>query len=441
MLPESNTRGKTPRDEPYCKELKRIDAADAALYAQFGQPPAPDEATLLPSLRGVKTALNYLKRSRGRDGSSFLAMRDVNAATLVDALFGAHTVSADKDLNAIIAADLKEYRLDRCAASGSAFGFDFDNSVADVERDVIEPLRRAGLTALVYHTHSHAKTHTIIDGDKYLAWSKGKTGALPPTRASVDRFLRDRKKIRHNVRFDVRTGLVKRVKPDGESVLDLHAAHDPVVSARVIVFPAAPVPIQGDDGVGSDGWKEIYKLLARRIWGDDALSLIDKACANVSTLLYLPAKPSADSPHQIWYLDGQPLDWRPLWQDCKSEIEERRARIAERREMDLPASASELESVLRSIPANCGYATWFRVIAAIHHEFGDDPDSEGYALAHRWSESAPALYDEGEIDRLWAWLDSSDYAGTPATMGTLIHLARLHDPLFRREADFVSLFL
>lgn len=425
MSPSSNTAGGR-QTEPHCKEIIRLDDDDAALIAALRDPPP---VALLPSLSGLRASICYLMRSRGREGSSYLPLRVIDAACAVNTLFAGHLESDDKDRNAVIFADLHEYRLDRCAVSGSAFGFDFDNSIFDVEREVLEPLRAAGLTAAVYHTYSHNKTTTVIDGDKYLSWTRGKDGAIPPTSESAARYLYDRGKVLHSVVCDVSTAsarekhLIKR----GDT-LDLRVEHDPIVSVRVVVFPRESVPISGDNGIGTDGWKEIYKALACHIWGDDALSLVDGACANVSRLHYLPTKPPGSEAHQIWHLDGTPVDWKPIWDRCRAEIEERRKRIAERREMDLPASAGELETVLNSIPANCDYATWFRVIAAVHHETQGDGD--GFALTHAWSESAPALYDEAALDALWNWLDSSDYGGTPATIGTLIHLARENDPCF-----------
>lgn len=408
---------KKVKGEPYCKE----GSPDAALTEFLRRPPAEP---LLPSLDGVTGSVTYLKTMRDE---CFVPVRDVNMSAVVNGLCSEFAESAAKGINALIFADMHGDRYDSSAQTGCAFGFDFDNTVADVEREIIEPLRQLGITAVVYHTHSHGKPETLIECDKVMV------GGKPPT---VEQLYESRvvKKDRlTNVRFEISDHERHYVHNDKGHFYRIE--HDPVVRARVVIFLRTPVPLSV---VGLDGWKALYSALARRIWGADALDLIDKSCANVGSLFFLPAKPpGVDRRHRIWHLDGQPLEWESLWSECEAEIADRRRRIAERRESMMPADESDIRQCLESIPASCDYATWFRVIAAIH----DETEGEGYPLAEWWSAGDPQSYDQDALGRLWDSLDGSDYDGEPATMGTLVYLAQKHNPLFHRAPDSVALFL
>lgn len=404
---------KKVKREPYCKE----GSPDAALTEFLRCPPAEP---LMPSLDDVTGSVTYLRMKQDR---RFSPVRNVNMSAVVNGLCPEFVESDTKGINALIFADMHGDRYDSSAQTGSAFGFDFDNSVRDVAHEIIEPLRRRGLTAIAYHTHSHGKTETLIECEKVLVDDK------PPTVEQLYESRVVKKDHLNNIRFDISDHERHYVHNDNGHFYRVE--HDPVVRFRVIIFLRTPVPISL---VGLDGWKAMYLRLARKVWGDIP---IDETCKNVGSLFYLPAKPpGVDRGHRIWHLDGQPLAWEPLWSECESEIADRRRRIAERRESMTPADESDIRTCLESIPAGCDYATWFKVVAAIHHE----TDGEGFGLADWWSQGDPQSYDEDALGRLWDSLDSSDYDGEPATMGSLVHLAQKHNPLFRRENDVAGLF-
>ena len=85
---------------------------------------------------------------------------------------------------------------------------------------------------------------------------------------------------------------------------------------------------------------------------------------------------------------------------------------------DVPSPA-EIREMLRYVPPRGDYLDdWLRVLAAIHSAY---PGPEGVALAEEWSPGYP-----GEIARKFASFGRYKGQNGPATIGTLIHLARRH---------------
>ncbi len=82
-------------------------------------------------------------------------------------------------------------------------------------------------------------------------------------------------------------------------------------------------------------------------------------------------------------------------------------------------SPDEIRAMLRCIPPQGDYTDdWLRVLAAVHSAY---PGPEGIGLCEEWSPGTP-----GEVARKFA--SFGRYCGErgPATIGTLVYLARRH---------------
>lgn len=91
-----------------------------------------------------------------------------------------------------------------------------------------------------------------------------------------------------------------------------------------------------------------------------------------------------------------------------------------------------LKAMLHSIPADCGYDTWFKMILAMHNYSGGA--QWGYDIINEWS-STGHKYD-GTDDLWYKWASISDETHKPVTIGTLIYVANQND----WHAQYVSNF-
>lgn len=397
---------------PRCRELKVL---PPDVYELVSQLRAPGESPLLPSLAGRLICVAYLKSQRD---IAYLALRNIDSARFVDAFLSGHLETNDKHTNAVVFSDLYDYRTDDYVRAVYAFVFDLDNTMSFDE--VVALLRTSGLTAIVYSTFSHGKSETLIEVGKYEEWARSVGRPTTAAEESLEVYLAARKKHLANVNS------VEAVNgEDGGRYYRI--SHAPTHSTRAIVFVTDAVEIIGDGGVGLDGFKALYRAVAIRLFGSNALELVDLSCANAGSLFYLPAKPTGqDRGHQIVHLNGQLLDWKPIWNSLRHEIVARRERITVSR-ATAPPGLDDIKQCLLWIPA-CDYQTWITVIAAIHNL--TDGDDDGYELADWWSQTCPDAYEDDAVEKLWSSYDSTNYSGAKAGMGTLVHLARQHCPGF-----------
>ncbi len=89
--------------------------------------------------------------------------------------------------------------------------------------------------------------------------------------------------------------------------------------------------------------------------------------------------------------------------------------------------------MLRCIPPQGDYkADWLRVLAAVHSVY---PDATGVALCEEWSPGYP-----GEIERKFRSFGHYRGQNGPATIGTLVYLARQHgwEPPARRTVRLTA---
>ena len=79
----------------------------------------------------------------------------------------------------------------------------------------------------------------------------------------------------------------------------------------------------------------------------------------------------------------------------------------------------EIAKALEHIDPDTDYLTWVTIGMSIKHSFSDQ---EGLDLFEAWSSKGKS-YKQGECQKKWnSFLDS--YTGTPATVGTIIHIAK-----------------
>lgn len=218
-----------------------------------------------------------------------------------------------------------------------------------------------------------------------------------------------------------------------------HLADGVTEKYRVVIILAEPIPL---DEVEQEGYRAIYMAVGKLLFGD---ARFDPCCKNPARGFFLPAYPPerADKFHSflVW---GPLFEWRETWETLKAQLERnriaRQKRVEELQAMRLTQSADEvirqISECLKHIPAD-DYETWFKVLCAIMHE--SNCSAEGRQLAHDWSETVPEKYNFGDTERLLDEIENKDHP-EPATMGTLVWLARENVPGFTLRRPSPSLY-
>lgn len=80
---------------------------------------------------------------------------------------------------------------------------------------------------------------------------------------------------------------------------------------------------------------------------------------------------------------------------------------------DLPSDDDPHQSIVRN------RASWFRVLCALKHEYGD----AGLAMALDWSKRCSEAYDEDDACAVWTSIKDDAYSGRPFKVGSIIHWA------------------
>jgi len=84
-----------------------------------------------------------------------------------------------------------------------------------------------------------------------------------------------------------------------------------------------------------------------------------------------------------------------------------------------PASLDKVLQALINISPDCDYDTWFKVLCALHHEYGDI----GFHLAEKWSQGSSNKYKANHFRQQWKSI-TQHQSKRPITIGTLFHLAK-----------------
>jgi hypothetical protein len=332
-----------------------------------------------------------------------------------------HTAQAQKGGPAYIFASLDGGRCDEHVQSVSCLAYDIDGKLTFSE--VSRAVAASGLEAVTYTTFNHLKTRTTVGAKSYRTWANINGYADPPTNESMAAFCAAHRKYDHlsNIRI-TDDGVIVRVRQYDREFDAFVVEHDGEHKARVIIPLAQAIPLKV---VGKDGYKAIYHAIGERLFGTN----YDVACCNPARLNYAPSCRAGSVDHVIEHHRGLFLEWEPDYEKAREVILKQREDAA-RRCADWagtpPCALADLHHVLKAIPSDLPRPDWFKALAAIFHEtLGSD---EGRALAHSWSERDYSEYDAEEVDAIWDGFDPDHQR--PASMGTLVRLARGHDATF-----------
>lgn len=345
----------------------------------------------------------------------------VRSSVLIKKAFSRHVEQPRKDGLGFIFADLNGGRRDDNVKSVSCLGFDIDGKLSASR--VNSAVSAAAVMAVVYTTYNHLRTESTVAAKSYRKWAAANGHGEAPTDASVQAFCAAHSKSDHLTSVRVGNGGdTVRVKERGCVYDAFVIEHDPEHKIRVL-FPAAhAIPIAV---VGIDGYKAIYHAVGRHQFGDT----YDRSCSNPARLHYGPSCRPGAKGHVIEHHAGTFFDWEPIYELLKDNLDKRRDESARRHAEWMnssPGSLAELDYVLNVIPSDACHDEWFKVLGGIHHETRGS--EEGRALAHEWSARDYDAYDANEIDTIWDGFDLD--CQHPATMGTLVRLAREYDATF-----------
>lgn len=210
-----------------------------------------------------------------------------------------------------------------------------------------------------------------------------------------------------------------------------HLADGKTEKYRVVVFLEQPVSISE---VAQDGYRALYRAIGELLFDG---AIFDQSCCNPSHPFFLATHPPGEADKHFSVLFAGPLfDPGPVWKKLKAQVARDRLvrqKLAEERRLHRQKrSASEahgkINACLDCIPADCPYDEWFKVLCAIMHE--TECSEGGRQLAHDWSALSPEQYDHEELEQRLDSIESAQHA-KPATMGTLVWLARKYVPAFQ----------
>jgi hypothetical protein len=344
-----------------------------------------------------------LVRNRSSD---FQVIENMPRELLVDHILSLRDCREEKDGPGVIWADIANLRTNASVRAVTALSYDIDGAI-QIE-NVSRLIGASGLDAVVHTTHSHMKTRSEISTSPF-------GGRVIIRNAELQQYLDETGKTY--------LGQVRLVTGQAEMSVEGRPVfvyeHDPEHKCRAIIFLRAPIDMAL---VGAAGFRALYRLGGERIFGPGNF---DEACANPARVNYLASHPRG-RPYITKRFPGDTLDWRPLWEEIRTLVEEQDERRQQRYAFfDTRGDLVVLRHTIAVIPAH-DYFVWFRVLAALHHETAGG--SDGLGLAHEWSSTA-GNYDEAGVERLWSAFDPDH--PNPLTLGYLINLARECDPTWR----------
>jgi len=182
-------------------------------------------------------------------------------------------------------------------------GLDVDSG-ASIDT-TFQRIRKLGLFAAVYTTHSHGTKRLTIQQDKFHKWAVKHGHAATPETDTVRRFLHDEGKYTTDV-IDSAC-YVETIHDDrGMQVV---AETRPIDKFRIIFPLATPYVIAEQNMAQRDAlnaWREMVLGMGARL----GIS-VDKAASDACRLFYLP-RHAKGRPHRNIIIGGEPLDWRTI---------------------------------------------------------------------------------------------------------------------------------
>lgn len=336
-----------------------------------------------------------------------------------------HAEQESKHGPAAIFGDLHGGRCDENVESVSCLVYDIDGKLTEPE--IADVVAGTGFEAVHYTTYNHCKTVSMVGLKTYQKWARKNGCGETPTDVTIAAFCAANPKYDHleSVQLLDGGGTV-RVRLFDSQFDAYRIGHDPEHKTRVIFLLSSPIPVKE---IGIDAYKATYHAVGQRVFGDR----YDRTCANPARLQYFPSHPPGAIGFVTKHHRGDPLEWEDIYDSLKSEIQiDREERVTRRKAWDnsAPRNLTELHHVLKSIPSDIPRDEWFKALAALFHETrGSD---EGNQLAHSWSARDYDAYDFDEVESIWDSFDPDH--PRPATMGTLVKLARQYDETFGSQS-------
>ena len=160
----------------------------------------------------------------------------------------------------------------------------------------------AGLTSILYTTHSHQTTRTAVSYDALVKWmKKAGRGEDEPTIDDVRAFLVDVRNLDHRVADTLSTFLVEQTKDGKQAIVE----HAPMSKCRVVFPLAKPFDFAKEGKLHSDAIRKwagkirgVFKVLGISI---------DESCTDPSRLFYLP-RHAKGRPYDVRVYAGDLLD-------------------------------------------------------------------------------------------------------------------------------------
>ncbi|AXQ69800.1 PE-PGRS family protein [Caulobacter phage CcrSC] len=189
----------------------------------------------------------------------------------------------------------------------TSVGLDIDTGMSGADLD--KALKKLGLMAVRYTTHSHMKSRTKVRKDIILNWiEKNHAGLDIEDPETVQLYLIEAKKYEPQVVTDARIVSYDHSDRGIEAVIE----HMPMPKHRIVLPMAAPYDIAEESKGTSqkaalEKWRLIPKALARDL-GDLP---IDKTGSDPNRLFYLP-RHDKGAPFEISLFGGDLFDWRTI---------------------------------------------------------------------------------------------------------------------------------
>ncbi|CDX60241.1 hypothetical protein MPL1032_30125 [Mesorhizobium plurifarium] len=241
-----------------------------------------------------------LSTAGGREAREWKTHPEARFGDLVQTVFSKHVVGK-KDGNSIVTGSLgqtSKRRTKNNVLANYLMGLDVDSG-ASLE-ETFNKVRRAGLTAIFYTTHSHNTTVIEVAYDKFHRWAIKAGLSTEPTDELVRRYLREESNYVADV-CDSAEFIEKR----HEDGMKLIVRTRPIDKFRII-FPLAKPFIYAQQ-VGAH--KDVINLWESKVLGmGRSLGIeIDRVARDPSRLFYLPRHPKGSDNYRIMLACGHLL--------------------------------------------------------------------------------------------------------------------------------------
>ena len=162
--------------------------------------------------------------------------------------------------------------------------------------------RDLGLFAVIWTTHSHMKTQTLVPEQKLVTWMRQKKRHWDPQDEDIRAYFAETAKMAPKLAKTCRLGGKQHVEGGVKFVV----THDPMPRFRVLFVLSEPFSFSegGTQRQRIDKWKELYAKFS------DFMGVgWDRSCVDPSRLMYTPRCAVGDEAnHEVRLIEGEYLD-------------------------------------------------------------------------------------------------------------------------------------